>query len=350
MPQNNKEIIINLKNLTKRFGSFTAVSNLNLDIRKGEIIGLLGPNGAGKTTTMKMIARLLNPDEGEVWIKDNGSLELLTGRNMVTLLDHIGFLIENPAFYEHMSPRKILTYFGILKGYPKKQLPERIEEVLKLVGLSDWIDKKVGTFSKGMKQKLGIVTALIHNPDILILDEPQTGLDPKARKEIRQLLVKLRKQGKTIFLSSHLLYEVSEISDRIAIINNGKLIAFDSMKNLEAASGEAKLKIKLLELPVDIEKKRVELEEIILPHTGLKLKSRVVSFDPELEVFEARFDGELTNQRKILEELTKKEIDIVDFSVPRTNALEDLYIQLIAGVTIDEFTESQAISVENGGI
>ena len=148
MPQNNKEIIINLRNLTKRFGTFTAVSNLNLDIRKGEIIGLLGPNGAGKTTTMKMIARLLNPDEGEIWIKENGDLELLTGKNMVTLLDHIGFLIESPTFYEHMSPRKILTYFGILKGYPKKQLPERIEEVLKLVGLSDWIDKKIGTFSK----------------------------------------------------------------------------------------------------------------------------------------------------------------------------------------------------------
>ncbi len=343
MPQNNKEIIINLKNLTKRFGSFTAVSNFNLEIRKGEIIGLLGPNGAGKTTTMKMIARLLNPDEGEIWIKDNGNLELLTGKNMVTLLDHIGFLIENPTFYEHMTPRKILSYFAILKGYPKKKIPKRIEEVLALVGLTDWIDKKVGTFSKGMKQKLGVVSALIHDPDILILDEPQTGLDPKARRETREMFLKLKNQGKTIFLSSHLLYEVSEISDRIAIINQGKLIAFDTMKNLEMASKDIKLQIQLMELPVDIEKKRVELEEIILPYTGLKLKSKIVSFNPELKIFEARFNGELTNQRKILEELTKKEIDIVNFSVPRANALEDLYIQLIAGVATEEVAEPQAI-------
>jgi ABC-2 type transport system ATP-binding protein len=302
-------------------------------VKRGEIIGLLGPNGAGKTTNMKMISRLLLPSEGEVWIRENGDLQLLTAQSKDALLDQIGFLIENPAFYDHMTPRQILSYFAKLKGYPKKKIPDRIEEVLSWVKLSDWIDKKVGTFSKGMKQKLGIVSAMVHDPQILVLDEPQTGLDPKARREIRSLLVNLKHQGKTVFLSSHLLYEVSEISDRIAIINNGRLIAYDTIDNLETITQDSVLKIELLNLPKDIGQKRVEIESIIKPITGTKNGSGTVLFNPDSRIFEVRFDGSLEKQHKILKELTSKEIEVVDFSVPRTNSLEDLYVSLISGVT-----------------
>jgi ABC-2 type transport system ATP-binding protein len=326
---NDRETIINLKGLTKKFGDLTAVNDLNLDIKRGEIIGLLGPNGAGKTTTMKMISRLLVPTEGEVWIRENGELQLLTNRNKDALLDRIGFLIENPTFYDHMTPRQILTYFATLKGYPRKKIPERIEEVMSWVKLSEWVNKKVGTFSKGMKQRLGIVTALIHDPDFLVLDEPQTGLDPKGRKEIRALLVKLKNAGKTIFLSSHLLYEISEISERVAIINKGKLVAFDTLENLEDQSADSRLMIRLEKLPIDINQKIRELESIVEAHTGLENGSSIIIFNNETKKFEIRFDGKIENQKVILKELAKNDIDVIDFSIPRTSSLEDLYISLV---------------------
>ena len=326
---NNNETIIHLKGLTKKFGDLKAVDDLNLNITRGEIIGLLGPNGAGKTTTMKMISRLLLPTEGEVWIRENGELQLLTNRSKNALLDRIGFLIENPTYYDHMTPKQILTYFASLKGYPRKRLPKRIEEVMSWVGLSEWINKKVGTFSKGMKQRLGIVSALIHDPDFLVLDEPQTGLDPKGRKEIRALLVKLKNSGKTIFLSSHLLYEISEISERIAIINKGKLVAFDTLDNLEDQTADSRLMIRLEELPTNISQKTTELETLVKAHTGLKNGSDIVIFNNETKTFEIRFGGKIENQKIILKELAKNDIDVIDFSVPRTNSLEDLYIRLV---------------------
>ena len=326
---NDKETIINLKGLTKKFGDLTAVDDLNLNIKSGEIIGLLGPNGAGKTTTMKMISRLLIPTEGEVWIKENGELQLLTGKNKDALLDRIGFLIENPTFYDHMTPKQILTYFAKLKGYPRKKIHKRIDEVLSWVGLSDWVNKKVGTFSKGMKQRLGIVSALVHDPDFLVLDEPQTGLDPKGRKEIRALLVKLKNMGKTIFLSSHLLYEISEISERIAIINKGKLVAFDTLDNLEDQTADSRLMIRLENIPEDIDQKTKELEVIVSNYAGIKNGSKIVIFNKETKDFEIQFNGKIENQKAILKELTKSNIDVIEFSVPRTNSLEDLYIQLV---------------------
>jgi ABC-2 type transport system ATP-binding protein len=280
---------------------------------------------------MKMISRLILPSEGEVWIRQNGDLQLLTAKNKDALLDQIGFLIETPTFYDHMTPRQVLSYFAKLKGYPKKKIPDRIVEVLSWVKLSDWIDKKIGTFSKGMKQKLGIVSTIVHDPAVIVLDEPQSGLDPKARREVRQLLVKLKHQGKTIFLSSHLLYEVSEISDRIAIINYGKLIAFDTIDNLESITQDSVLKIELLKLPEDITQKRSQLESLIKPITGMNNGAGAVLFNPDSKVFEVKFDGSLDKQYKILKELTKAEIDVVDFSVPRTNSLEDLYVSLISG-------------------
>ncbi|MCK4973592.1 MAG: hypothetical protein KAS52_09740, partial [Candidatus Heimdallarchaeota archaeon] len=165
-----------------------------------------------------------------------------------------------------------------------------------------------------------------------VLDEPQTGLDPKARREIRELLLRLKHEGKTIFLSSHLLYEVSEISDRIAIINMGQLVAFDTIRNLEAETQDSLLRIQLLTLPTDIALMSEKLESIIKPHTGMKNVSGFVSYNSVTQVFEVRFNGNLENQSRILKELTLNKIDVVDFSVPRTSSLEELYIRLLAGM------------------
>jgi len=161
------EVIIELNELSKNFKFVKAVNNLNLEIYRGEILGFLGPNGAGKTTTMKLMASLLKPTEGEIFIRENGKLQKLSSHNKDYLLDNIGFLIENPEFYKDRTPRQLLTLFAKLKGFPRNKIEDRVEEIVHMVGLSQWIDQKLGTFSKGMRQKIGILSAMVHDPAIL---------------------------------------------------------------------------------------------------------------------------------------------------------------------------------------
>ena len=329
------KIIIRFKNLTKKFGDFSAVSNVNIEIRKGEIVGFLGPNGAGKSTTMKMMAYLLKPTQGEIWIRGNGKLEKLSNHNKDYLLDNIGFLIENPAFYGNVSPRMILRYFAELKGYPRKKVNQRIEEVVEMFGLSDWIDKKIKTFSKGMRQKIGIASAIIHNPDIVVLDEPTTGLDPQARREVRDFILKLKKMEKTIFLSSHLLYEVSEIADRIAIINHGKIVAFDTLDNLEAKAKKSIIHIELLDHPEENNLKNIvnHLKEIVYPFTGVPDDLNSITYNKDSKVFQIFFNGDSKNQLIILKTLIAHDYKIIEFSVPKAGLLENLFIELISQKT-----------------
>jgi ABC-2 type transport system ATP-binding protein len=216
------EIILKLENLTKKFGNFTAVNNVNLEVCRGETIGLVGPNGAGKTTTIKMIAKILRPNSGKILIRTNHS-ELEDLQHVSTTVTQIGFLIDIPNFY-NMTAYQLLKYFAKLQNYPKDKIEERIDDLLALFKLSDWKHENVKTFSKGMTQKLGIIQAIIHDPEIIILDEPQTGLDPLARVEIRRYIRELQSLGKTTFVASHMLYEISEVCDKIALINYGEII------------------------------------------------------------------------------------------------------------------------------
>ena len=217
------ETVIKLENLTKKFGNFTAVNKINLEVCQGETIGLVGPNGAGKTTTIKMIAKILRPNSGRILIRTNHhGLEDL--ENVSSTISQMGFLIDIPNFY-NMTAYELLKYFAKIQKYPKDRINERIDELLRLFKLDDWKHEKVKNFSKGMTQKLGIIQAIIHDPEIIILDEPQTGLDPLARIEIRKYIRELQSRGKTIFVASHMLYEISEVCDKIALINYGQIIA-----------------------------------------------------------------------------------------------------------------------------
>jgi len=325
--KNNDETIIQIKNLTKRFGDFYAVSNLNLEIKKGEILGFLGHNGAGKSTMMKMMAYLLVPTKGEILIRDNGRLEKLTGKNKDYLLDNIGFLIENPTFYGNMTPRQILTYFAKLKGYPRKKIKERVEDTVAMMGMTNWIDKKINTFSKGMRQKIGILSAIIHDPGIIVLDEPQTGLDPQARREVRNFILKLKEMGKTIIFSTHLIYEVSEVADRVAIISKGKLRAFDTLENLELKESKSIINFELLPPPGENLKEVLEqLNRIILPLTGLEEPGNKVLFKKKSNIFTVTFNGNPENQLKIHNALFEDKYGIIEFSVPKASLLEDLFI------------------------
>ena len=329
MSKKNQEILIQFKNLTKKFGNFYAVKDVNLEIRQGEIVGFLGPNGAGKTTTMKMMAYLLKPNEGEVWIRANGDLQKLTSRNKDFLLDNIGFLIEIPAFYGKVTPKEILKYFAKLKGYPRKKLNERIDTVLKMVGMLEWKDKKIGTFSKGMRQKIGVVSAIVHDPDIIVLDEPQTGLDPTARKEVRDFILNLKRMGKTVFLSSHLLYEISEVADRIAIIHHGQIIAFDTLDNLEGKAMKSVINFELLNPPDDnIDEFIKRLKTIIVPLTGIAEEESWIKYDNDSKIFQVFFNGNPKNQTEILRNLLDNDYEILEYSVPKAGLLESLFIEL----------------------
>lgn len=329
MKTNNQEVLIQLNNLTKKFGTLYAVRDMSLEIKRGEIVGFLGPNGAGKTTTMKMMANLLKPNEGEVLIRANGGLQKLSNKNKDYLLDNIGFLIEIPAFYEKVTPKEILTYFAKLKGYPRKLISERVDKTLNMMEMLEWKDKYIGTFSKGMKQKIGIMSAIIHDPNIVVLDEPQTGLDPAARKEVRDFILKLKKQGKTVFLSSHLLYEISEVADRIAIINKGKLIAFDTLENLERKVRKSVINFELLKPPEEnIESLIDKLKSLIGPLTGMNDQDNLIKFDENTKIFQISFDGNPENQALILKKLLNDGQEILEFSVPKAGLLEILFMEL----------------------
>jgi len=232
-------------NLTKRYGSITAVDCLNLKVKRGEIFGYLGHNGSGKTTTIMMLCGLVEPTQGSATVAGFD-----VQREVLEVKKRIGFLPENASYYANLTARQNLEFFGELAGLAKRERKERSEELLDLVGLGEWKDVKVGRFSKGMQQRLGIAQALIRDPEVLFLDEPTSGLDPQGTGDIRNLILKLgREEGKTIFLSSHLLAEVKQLCDRVGILKRGKLIAIGSVRELARQLNQDNL-IKI-ELEVD---------------------------------------------------------------------------------------------------
>lgn len=229
------EVALRTLHLTKQYGQRLAVNDLNLEVRRGEIFGFLGPNGAGKTTTIRMALGLITPT--------SGSVEIL-GKDVITrraeVLPRVGALIETPALYLYLSGRNNLRALGsALGGVPGW----RIDEVLELVGLAGRQRDKVRTYSLGMKQRLGIAMALLQEPDVLILDEPTNGMDPAGIVEIRDLVHSLAESGKTIFISSHLLAEVQQICTRVAIIDQGKLVAEASVADLTRGKGEFRVTV-----------------------------------------------------------------------------------------------------------
>lgn len=220
------EFIIEVTNLNKRFKNTLAVNNLNLQVLRGDVFGFLGPNGAGKSTTIRILLSLISPNSGSINIFGK-SLR----RFRKQILEKVGAIVEKPDFYNFLSAYKNLEILAKLSGIEVSS--SRIFELLELVGLKDRYKSKVKTYSHGMKQRLGIAQALLHNPELIILDEPTTGLDPFGMKEIRDLIIRLSKEEKkTVFLSSHILSEIEMIADRMIIINKGTSVIQGSVKEL----------------------------------------------------------------------------------------------------------------------
>ncbi|WP_127586875.1 ABC transporter ATP-binding protein [Paenibacillus koleovorans] len=221
----SQDVVVQLRNVTKRIGSKTIVDKLTFDVPRGEVFGFLGPNGAGKTTTIRMIVGLISMSEGEVLV--NG---INVSQHFEKAMMHIGAIVENPELYKFLTGYQNLIHFArMIPGIPK----ERIDEVIKLVKLENRIHDKVKTYSLGMRQRLGVAQAILHRPDVLILDEPTNGLDPEGIRELRDYLRQLAKsEGTAIIVSSHLLSEMELMCDRVAIIQNGKLVNVQHMREM----------------------------------------------------------------------------------------------------------------------
>lgn len=225
------DLAVEIRNLTKRYALpwkrkvLVAVDQLNLTVRRGEVFGLLGPNGSGKSTTLKMLLSLIKPTEGEAWIFGQ-PVDTIEARRSV------GFLPENPYFYKFLNGDETLRFYGGLAGMSGLALDQKIEELIKLVGLENGRDRPLSAYSKGMLQRIGLAQALIHEPELLFLDEPTAGVDPIGSREIRDLIVRLRDMGKTVVFSSHLLEQVQEVADRVAIMSLGKKMVEGSLDEL----------------------------------------------------------------------------------------------------------------------
>ena len=232
--------MIEINSLTKGFGKITALNELNLNVKKGELLGIIGPNGAGKTTAIRIISCILHPDQGQVRV---GGYDVL--KNPLEIKSMIGYLPEEPNLYERFKAYDLLKYFGELYGVPKDRLDSRIEELLELVGMSNRAQDRINTFSKGLRQRIGIARALVHDPEIIIFDEPTMGLDPATAITIREFIGGL-KGKKTIILCTHYMDEADSLCDRVAILNQGQILDMGTPEELKSRiHGDLILKIDL---------------------------------------------------------------------------------------------------------
>ncbi len=231
------DYIIQTKGLKKTFKNVQAVKNLDINVEKGDIYGFLGPNGAGKTTTIKMILDLTHPDSGDILINGRNTREM-----GVLARQGFGYLPERAQFFRNLTAYQTMEFFAELKGAEKKEC----DELLARVGMDKWRDEKVGTFSKGMVQLVGVAQALLGSPQVLILDEPTSGLDPRWARALKDIMLEMNGNGTTVFFSSHLLSEVQELCKRVAILNKGQLVIEDTVSRVsEGLTGKPKLVIRV---------------------------------------------------------------------------------------------------------
>ena len=245
--------VLELKNVSKSFGKRKIIDNISLKVNSGEIFGFLGPNGSGKTTTIKMILRLIDSDDGE--IKVNG---LDNRKQFEQAMECIGAIVENPDMYKYMSGIDNLKLHARIRNIDEK----RINEVLEIVGLKDRAKDKVGKYSLGMKQRLGLALTLLHNPKVLILDEPTNGLDPAGIKQLRDILKKIsHEENVAVFVSSHILTEMQQMCDRVAVLDNGKIVKIEQITNSKEEKIETiELRIKDKTKAIKILKEKFEVD------------------------------------------------------------------------------------------
>jgi ABC-2 type transport system ATP-binding protein len=307
---------IETRDLTKSYGKFLALDSLDLKIEGTKCVGFLGPNGAGKTTTLKLLTNMIFPTRGDCLI--NG-ISVRSDRKRA--LADAGVLIESPEIYPSLTPNEALGMVADLRGVPASDRHHRIESVLAEVKMSEWADQKVGKFSKGMKQRINIAAALIHDPEVILLDEPTTGLDPRGMAEVRSIIRDLKKSDRLIFMSSHILSEVSDVCDEVALVNKGKLLFYDTLENVTArfANGHASVDVMIARpLPPETIAKAIGALQGI--HDWAQLDPRRLRI---------RFSGGVEGQEKLLKSLVDLRIGVIGLAESES-ALEEIYLSQIS--------------------
>ena len=310
--------MIEVKNVTKKYGNFVAVDNISLNIKEGEIIGLLGPNGAGKSTTMNMITGFIEQTEGEIIIDGYDML-----KKPKKAKKEIGYMPEGVPLYTDLTVKEFVSYMAQIKKVDRKIRKEQIEKTIEETGLKDVEKKLIKNLSRGYKQRVSMAGALVGKPKILILDEPTVGLDPKQITEIRELIKKLGKTH-TVILSSHILSEVSQICNKVIIINKGKIVAIDTPQNLENAVSKNN------NIYVTIEDPENKIETVKDKIEGIKDIKLVATNDDGTKHYCIESEGEKDLRKTIFAEFAKENITIYEMK-KQDVTLEDAFIELIEG-------------------
>ena len=296
--------VLEIKNLSKSFGKRKVIDNISLEVKEGEIFGFLGPNGSGKTTTIKMILRLIDNDAGE--IKVNG---YDTKKQFEKAMEYIGGIVENPDMYRYMTGRDNLKLHARIRNVDAK----RIDEMLELVDLKERADDKVGKYSLGMKQRLGLALTLLHKPKVLILDEPTNGLDPAGIKKLRDILKEIaHKEGVAVFVSSHILSEMELMCDRVAVLDNGKIVKTEEITQKDEEPTETiELRVKDTQKAMDVLKAKFEIE------AKLQKNSLEITLATE-------------QVPSIVKELANADVGIKAV-IPKEHSLEDIFFDATKG-------------------
>ena len=310
--------MIEVKNITKKYGSFTAVDNISFKIEEGEIIGLLGPNGAGKSTTMNMITGYIEPTEGEISIEGFD-----ISKKPKKAKSQIGYMPEGVPLYSDLTVKEFVTYMAELKKVDRKTRKEKVEKIIEQTGLKDVEKKLTRNLSRGYKQRVSMAGALVGEPKILILDEPTVGLDPKQITEIRALIKELGKTH-TIILSSHILSEVSQICNKVIIINKGKIVAIDTPENLEKKVESNNTTYVTVE---DTENKIETMKEKIPEIKDIKL---IKENEDGTKEYVLESDKDVDLRKIVFNEFAKENITIFEMKKADTT-LEDAFMKLIEG-------------------
>ena len=310
--------MIEVKNITKKYGSFTAVDNISFKIEEGEIIGLLGPNGAGKSTTMSMITGYIEPTEGEIKVEGYD-----ISKKPKKAKAQIGYMPEGVPLYSDLTVKEFVTYMAELKKVDRKTRKEKVEKIIEQTGLKDVEKKLTRNLSRGYKQRVSMAGALVGEPKILILDEPTVGLDPKQITEIRSLIKELGKTH-TIILSSHILSEVSQICNKVIIINKGKIVAIDTPENLEKKVESNNTTYVTVE---DTENKIETMKEKIPEIKDIKL---IKENEDGTKEYVLESDKDVDLRKIVFNEFAKENITIFEMKKADTT-LEDAFMKLIEG-------------------
>jgi ABC-2 type transport system ATP-binding protein len=301
-----------IEHLTKTYQGQVVLNDLNLTVESGLCVGYLGPNGAGKTTTIKILTDLLRATSGRAYLNGKD-----VTRDPEAALEGVGAVVETPEFYPQLTPRECLSYVGTIRGLSGRAIAERSCAVLEKVKLLEAADRRIGTFSKGMKQRLAIAQALLHDPSILILDEPTSGLDPRGMVEVRDIVKELKKTDITTLMSSHLLHEVQEVCDNVAIIDRGTLLTYDSVEKLSAGP-EATMIVDVLTPITTREFKTIRALKGVTSVTLAEDKKLIMSVS-----------GGAEERAKLLRGILNSGVRVVSFT-PRHAAVEDAYLHLVS--------------------